>query len=598
MRDIVSPLAGFSSPFGRGADPYAILGYKPPLVLDYENSKFRVSGSTSTAPSVVTATRTGLATQLDASGNLVWNAHNLALNSATPATQSITVVSGADYTVECTGSGSITLSGAGTGSVTEGNPVEITASTTTLTLTVVGSLDAMWAYRSDLGGMAPVPLTRRVAGSTTYVPTTSAAVYLPREEAYAYVGGSLVGPYYQKESDARTNLLHTTNALVTQTLTVTAVPHTLHFTGTGTVTLSGVSTAGPLVGTGTGENNRVSLTFTPTAGSLTLTVSGTVSDAQLEVGSTLSSYIPNLAASGTVTRSADSTTIAAGNMPYPTPQVIGPELVTNGTFDTDTTGWTARNAVITQTDYADRTDVLSVADSGIWSQAWQEITTVSGKVYQITVDVARDASVQNVLFQVYDGSGPPPAANGDLLAGSIDDSELSNTEFRSFSFLFVAASAATVIAPMSNSTATAYFDNISVREINPLALSFQLEGLVTGESSTFANWTLDANNGIQITSGASDFTFTQEAAGVVDSVTGGSYTSGVNTPFNFASTHASTLVAAAVDGTSLTPDTTPTALPDLSATTFDLAPTFNGFVKLFRVWSANITAAGREEAST
>jgi hypothetical protein len=130
------------------------------------------------------------------------------------------------------------------------------------------------------------------------------------------------------------------------------------------------------------------------------------------------------------------------------------------------------------------------------------------------------------------------------------------------------------------------------------ALSFQMEGLMTGESSTFANWTLDANNGIQITSGASDFTFTQEAAGVVDSVTGGSYTSGVNTPFNIASRHGSTFVNGAVDGTALTADTTPTALPDLSATTFDLAPTFNGFVKLFRVWADDIGDTGIAEAST
>lgn len=584
MRDIVSPLAGFSSPFGRGADPYSILGYKPPLVLDYENSKFRVSGSTSTAPSVVTATRTGLATQLDASGNLVWNAHNLALNSATPATQNITVVSGADYTVECTGSGSITLSGAGTGSVTEGNPVEITASTTTLTLTVVGSLDTMWAYRSDLGGMAPVPLTRRVAGSTTYVPTTSAAVYLPREEAYTYVSGSLVGPYYQKESDARTNLLHTTNALVTQTITVTAVPHTLHFTGTGTVTLSGASTDGPLVGTGTGEQNRVSLTFTPTAGLLMLIVTGTVADAQLEVGSTPSSYIPNLAASGTVNRTPDILTIPSAKLPWPTPKVIGPELVTNGTFDTDTSGWSGVNAVISVS-----SGTLSVADAGFFTSAYQGISTTAGVAYRVTGDIV---TVGGGYARVTWGATEPNSGTyGDNIA-------VSTLIAQSFDFTFVATSSTTYISLSSESTHTNTFDNISVREINPLALSFQMEGLATGESSTFADWTLDANNGIQITSGASDFTFTQEAAGVVDSVTGGSYTSGVNTPFNFASTHASTLVAAAVDGTSLTPDTTPTTLPDLSATTFDLAPTFNGFVKLFRVWSANITAAGREEAST
>jgi len=78
------------------------------------------------------------------------------------------------------------------------------------------------------------------------------------------------------------NLLLATAAMATQSLTVTAVAHTLRFSGTGTVTLSGASTAGPLVGTGVG--NRVSLTFTPTAGTLTLTVSGNVTEAQLEIG--------------------------------------------------------------------------------------------------------------------------------------------------------------------------------------------------------------------------------------------------------------------------------------------------------------------------
>jgi hypothetical protein len=84
--------------------------------------------------------------------------------------------------------------------------------------------------------------------------------------------------------------------LSTQSVTVTAAAHTLSFWGTGTITLSGTSTAGPLVGTGAG--NRVSLTFTPTAGSLTLTVSGTVSNAQLETGSYASSPIPTYSLTG------------------------------------------------------------------------------------------------------------------------------------------------------------------------------------------------------------------------------------------------------------------------------------------------------------
>jgi hypothetical protein len=86
----------------------------------------------------------------------------------------------------------------------------------------------------------------------------------------------------------RRNLLLATDTMATQSATVTAVAHTLAFTGTGTVTLTGASIAGPLIGTGAG--NRVTLTFTPTAGSLTMTVAGSVTLAQLELGSTATNY--------------------------------------------------------------------------------------------------------------------------------------------------------------------------------------------------------------------------------------------------------------------------------------------------------------------
>ena len=94
--------------------------------------------------------------------------------------------------------------------------------------------------------------------------------------------------YGVEPKTGRRNLLLATDTLATQSLTVTAAAHTLAFTGTGTVTLTGASTAGPLVGTGAG--NRVSLTFTPTAASLTLTVTGSVTLGQLELGSTATAY--------------------------------------------------------------------------------------------------------------------------------------------------------------------------------------------------------------------------------------------------------------------------------------------------------------------
>lgn len=100
----------------------------------------------------------------------------------------------------------------------------------------------------------------------------------------------------------RTNLLLNSAALATQSVTVSATAYTLSFEGTGTVTLSGASTAGPLVGTG--ATDRVSLTFTPSAGSLTLTVSGTVNYANLEAG--LFRTSPIVTAGSQVTRAADN----------------------------------------------------------------------------------------------------------------------------------------------------------------------------------------------------------------------------------------------------------------------------------------------------
>jgi hypothetical protein len=71
---------------------------------------------------------------------------------------------------------------------------------------------------------------------------------------------------------ARVNMLVGTDTLATQSVTTLATDYTLSFSGTGAVTLSGTATGTLSAGTNV---------FTATAGTLTLTVSGTVTNAQL-----------------------------------------------------------------------------------------------------------------------------------------------------------------------------------------------------------------------------------------------------------------------------------------------------------------------------
>ena len=87
---------------------------------------------------------------------------------------------------------------------------------------------------------------------------------------------------------ASTNLFLNSDTLSTQGVTVTADPYTVSIEGTGSITFSGVHT-GTLQGV---SGQRVSVTFTPTAGTLTCTVSGTVTKAQIEKSTYATLYIP------------------------------------------------------------------------------------------------------------------------------------------------------------------------------------------------------------------------------------------------------------------------------------------------------------------
>jgi len=128
-----------------------------------------------------------------------------------------------------------------------------------------------------------------------------------------------------------TNLYLNTDTLSTQNVSTSASDYSVSFYGTGTITFSG-SYSGSLVGTGV--NDRVTLTFTATSGTLTSTVSGSVTNAQIENLGYSTSYMPSLSTQG-VRATETATSAGSADLINSTEGVLYAEiaaLANDGTF--------------------------------------------------------------------------------------------------------------------------------------------------------------------------------------------------------------------------------------------------------------------------
>ena len=180
---------------------------------------------------------------------------------------------------------------------------------------------------------------------------------------------------------------------------------------------------------------------------------------QHEIGTFPTSYIKTTGAS--VTRNADVATMG--------PTTGGTELVTNGTYDTDTSGWS--NSKSTLSVVSGRLRVTSTG--GSYPMAFQTLTTVIGRRYRITADVTFGTTAGAVV-QVNSETGQSFTTSGGVLTSS-----------GSVSVDFTANITNTNIILHGNTGTSAgqyqEFDNVSVRELYPFEQFEQSQGTIVAE---------------------------------------------------------------------------------------------------------------------
>jgi hypothetical protein len=153
----------------------------------------------------------------------------------------------------------------------------------------------------------------------------------------------------------------------------------------------------------------------------------------------------------------------------------GVELVTNGTFDSDVSGWTALNSA-TITAESGRLKVSPLAGNA-YGAAQSDITLEVGKTYVLNIDIE---SASNTSVQIYGVYYITTGAN--------------NGRKR---IIFTPTSgSATIAVVVNNSTGVAaYFDNISVQKLKPATCTVAAEvtmGVGSGDipiNSTISNIT-------------------------------------------------------------------------------------------------------------
>ena len=264
----------------------------------------------------------------------------------------------------------------------------------------------------------------------------------------------------------------------------------------------------------------------------------------------------------------------------------GPELVTNGDFATDSdwskgTGWTIAGGVASFSGGtgADLTQTGLNVEANKAYQISFDMTQISGGGFRVVVDTS----------------------------GSFVSQYFTTTAQHTVVFAVGATSTRLRLSTLGGANFS--IDNVSVREIDPLAVSIQMQGRMTYADTgnitevAFLRWvsgTTYIRHYLRTDSTKTGLLYIQQNPGSVFdaiNVSGLEYSPGVLVPFNIASRHGSTFLNGAADSVSGAVNTTPLALPDLSATDFNLGYDYMGTISMLRVWADDLADVGIAEAT-
>ncbi|MDC0660441.1 hypothetical protein N6L27_20740 [Leisingera sp. SS27] len=514
--------------------------------LDFRQDRYVMAGTERRFDELLAYSGTGPRTFTGPAGECLWAAHNLVLNSEAPAAQTISTAPAAGYTVAMEGTGSVALSGAAAGTATEGSPAVVTAGSTALTLTVSGTVTRMWAYRSDLGGMADNPDNLLGAGFETYVPSGAAPAFTARRRTYA--DGAPAGVLIEDEA----------------AVNIVAQSHDLSAAYWVRSNQLAVAASGSIAGVPAWELGDSSTT------GFALCTANIGAVAGVHTACCL------------VRKNPSQSSLFSARLSVGSNQFCGIS------FDTVTGAITDKwnDGLITR---PDGTKMRAALDRGDHWFVWF--------TYDPSLLAGINATADFQLFPAHDGLD---TVSGSQVTGSHVCTALQVTAgYTPGSFIPTAGS------PAARAAETLALRAPGLPAGMPQAVSVAFDGSLrfadTGSAAAarFFDWQAGAGTLLRAelnTGGGAtgQIRVFSEQSGAASTASGqaAAYAPGLDVPVSFAVRHQAALLELMVQGAAAPGLPAPSALPDLAAAGISLAPVFNGHLGRFRIWSQDLGSGG------